>query len=257
MIEIQHLRKTYGTTVAVDDVSLSIESGQVFGLLGPNGAGKSTMVKIITGLIRPTSGTVTIAGLDVIKMPVEVKQRIGYVPENAMLYESLTADEYLELVGDLRHLDRATLSQTRTELFDLFGITREDRAKLLSEFSKGMKQKVLLMSALIHNPEIIILDEPLSGLDANAALIIKEVMHKFAEQGKTIFFCSHVLDVVERLCQRIAIIDHGHVIADGTPHDIMSQTGELSLERAFNQLTGGGDIERSTEEVVRALSNRL
>ncbi len=255
MIEIKQLRKTYGSTVAVDDIFLSVEAGQVFGLLGPNGAGKSTMVKIITGLLFPTSGSVVVGGLDVTKKAVEVKRRIGYVPENALLYESLTADEYLELIAELRHLDRDTLLTTRSELFDLFSISAADRKKLLSEFSKGMKQKVLLISGMIHNPDILILDEPLSGLDANASLIIKELLHKFAEQGKTIFFCSHVLDVVERLCNRIAIIDKGRVIASGTPQEIISSAAEHSLERAFNTLTGGADVGRATDDLVRALGN--
>ncbi len=256
MIEILHLSKNYGDTLAVEDLSLQIEAGEIFALLGPNGAGKSSTVKVLTGLSRPTTGSVRIAGFDVTKEPIEVKKRIGYVPENAILYESLTADEYLDLAGALRHIDRKRLVEQREDLFTLFELSTEDRKKLLAEFSKGMKQKVLLISALIHNPEVLILDEPLSGLDANAALIFKEVMRKFAHgtSGKTIFFCSHVLDVVERLCDRIAIMDHGKLIAIGSLQELLEQSGEPSLELAFHKLTGGSDIERSTDEVLRALS---
>jgi ABC-2 type transport system ATP-binding protein len=254
MIEILNLSKRYGSTLAVEDLSLRIETGEIFALLGPNGAGKSSTVKVLTGLSKPTTGLVRISGFDVAKEPLEVKRRIGYVPENAILYESLTADEYLDLVGELRHMEREKLHTQRDELFALFDLGAEDRKKLLGEFSKGMKQKVLLIAALVHNPEVLILDEPLSGLDANAALIFKEVLRKFALGGKTIFFCSHVLDVVERLCDRIAIINKGRLVAIGTPAELLEQSGELSLERAFNRLTGGADIERSTEEVMRALS---
>ena len=255
MIEILHLSKRYGDTLAVDDLSLSIRTGEIFALLGPNGAGKSSTVKVLTGLSKPTTGAVRIADFDVTTQPLEVKQRIGYVPENASLYESLTADEYLDLVGELRHMERDKLHTQRDELFTLFDLSKDDRKKLLGEFSKGMKQKVLIISALVHNPDVLILDEPLSGLDANAALIIKEVVRKFAhESGKTIFFCSHVLDVVEKLCDRIAIMTHGKLVAIGTPQELLEESGELSLERAFNRLTGGADIERSSEEVIRALS---
>ncbi|HZK76553.1 MAG TPA: ABC transporter ATP-binding protein [Candidatus Kapabacteria bacterium] len=262
MINILHLSKKYGETVAVEDLSLEIEAGEIFALLGPNGAGKSSTVKVLAGLSRPTTGTVRIAGFDVVEEANEVKKRIGYVPENAILYESLSADEYLDLCGTLRHIDRKKLAEQREELFSLFELTTEDRKKLLAEFSKGMKQKILLMTALIHNPEVLILDEPLSGLDANAALIFKEVLRRFAHgtqvgstaPRKTIFFCSHVLDVVERLCDRIAIMNHGRLIAIGTPQELLEESGEASLERAFHKLTGGADIERSTEDVMRALA---
>ena len=257
MIEILHLSKKYGDTLAVEDLSLRIETGEIFALLGPNGAGKSSTVKVLTGLSKPTTGIVRISGFDVVEDPIEVKKRIGYVPENALLYESLTADEYLDLVGELRHMERKKLLAQRDELFSLFDLGPEDRRKLLAEFSKGMKQKVVFIAALIHNPEVLILDEPLSGLDANAALIFKEVLRKFAhEGGRTIFFCSHVLDVVEKLCDRIAIMAHGKLIAIGTPQELLDQSGELSLERAFNRLTGGSNVEQSSEDVMRALSQR-
>jgi ABC-2 type transport system ATP-binding protein len=152
-------------------------------------------------------------------------------------------------------MDKPRMHSRRDELFALFNLTKEDRKKLLSEFSKGMRQKVLLIAALMHNPEVLILDEPLSGLDASAALIFKEVLRRYAHEGnKTIFFSSHVLDVVEKLCDRIAIINKGQLAAIGTPQELLAQSGEPSLERAFNKLTGGADIERSTEDVLRALA---
>lgn len=254
MIEILHLSKSYGETVAVEDLSIRVERGELFALLGPNGAGKSSTVKVLTGLSKPTTGVVRIAGIDVTEDPVEVKRRIGYVPENAMLYESLRPHEYIDLVGDLRHLDKDQLRTRRDELFEVFGFTDADRRKLLSEFSKGMKQKILLISALIHNPEVLILDEPLSGLDANTALIVKEVIKRFVESGKTIFFCSHVLDVVERIANRVGIMNKGQLVAIGTPQEILAQAGQPSLELAFNVLTGGSDVARSSDDVLRAIS---
>jgi ABC-2 type transport system ATP-binding protein len=255
MIDILHLSKTYGETVAVEDLSVQVAKGELFALLGPNGAGKSSTVKVLTGLSKPSTGIVRINGIDVTEDPVEVKRHIGYVPENAMLYESLRPGEYIDLVGELRHMPREQVKQRRDELFEVFGLTDDDKPKLLSEFSKGMKQKVLLISALIHNPDVLILDEPLSGLDANAALIIKGVIKRFVESGRTVFFCSHVLDVVERIADRVGIMNKGQLAAIGTPQEILSATGQSSLELAFNVLTGGADISRSSDDVLRAMSH--
>lgn len=255
MIDILHLSKTYGDTIAVDDLSVQVAKGELFALLGPNGAGKSSTVKVLTGLSKPSTGIVRINGIDVTEDPVEVKRHLGYVPENAMLYESLRPHEYIDLVGELRHMPREQVRQRRDELFEVFGLLEEDKPKLLSEFSKGMKQKVLLISALIHNPDVLILDEPLSGLDASAALIIKGVIKRFVEGGRTVFFCSHVLDVVERIADRVGIMNKGQLVAIGTPQEILLSTGEQSLELAFNHLTGGADISRSSDDVLRAMSH--
>jgi len=206
MIETQHLTKKFGEKVAVDDLNLSVAPGEILGFLGPNGAGKTTTVKILTGMLQPTDGRARVAGFDVLEEPVEVKKRIGYVPESGALYESLTPAEYLDLVASLHHLDRSAASARVDEMLDLFGLT-DAMHQRMSEFSKGMKQKVLISAALIHNPEVLFLDEPLNGLDANAAMMVKELLKKLAAQGKTIFFSSHILEVVERICTRIVIID--------------------------------------------------
>src|SRR5689334_11271210 len=195
MIETDKLGRSYGNNVALSDLTLQVGPGEILGFLGPNGAGKSTTVKILTGMIKPDSGRARVAGFDVVKEPIEVKRRIGYVPESAALYESLTAREYLELIASLYHEPRASALQRIEELLDRFELS-DARDQRLSEFSKGMKQKVLIASALMHRPEVVFLDEPLTGLDANAALVVKELNRSLAAQGRTIFFCSHVLEVV-------------------------------------------------------------
>ncbi len=252
MIETQHLTKKFGEKVAVDDLNLSVAPGEILGFLGPNGAGKTTTVKILTGMLQPTDGRARVAGFDVLEEPVEVKKRIGYVPESGALYESLTPAEYLDLVASLHHLDRSVASARVDEMLDLFGLT-DAMHQRMSEFSKGMKQKVLISAALIHNPEVLFLDEPLNGLDANAAMMVKELLKKLAAQGKTIFFSSHILEVVERICTRIVIIDQGRQIVDGTSQEIARSTGSKTLEEAFSKLTGVRDVGESTEEFLAAL----
>lgn len=252
MIEFQNLTKTFDSKKAVDGISLRIAPGEILGFLGPNGAGKTTTVKMLTGMIMPSGGTATVAGFDVSQTPEEVKKRIGYVPESGALFESLSAWEYLELVSELHHMPTETARNRIEEFLGLFGIW-QDRDQHLSRFSKGMKQKVLLAAALLHNPDVLFLDEPLNGLDANAALVIKELLRKLAGQGKTIMFCSHILEVVERICTRIAIIDNGQIVATGTTDDIISATSQPTLERAFSKLTGSPDAHQSSDEFLQAL----
>jgi ABC-2 type transport system ATP-binding protein len=175
VIRTEHLSREYGPKVALSDLNLRVDPGEILGFLGPNGAGKSTTVKILTGMIRPTSGRASVAGFDIVEQPLEAKKRIGYVPETAALYDGLTAAEYLDLVSALHHLDRRTASSRSGELLELFGLANE-RHQRLSEFSKGMRQKVLIAASLIHRPDVLFLDEPLDGLDANAALVVKEVL---------------------------------------------------------------------------------
>ncbi len=252
MIITHDLTKNYGAMMAVDRLSFRADPGEILGFLGPNGAGKSTTVKILAGMIKPTSGQAIVAGHDVVLAPLEVKKRIGFVPESGALYETLTADEYLEFVGCLHHLDAARRATRVDELLDLFQLT-DVRGKRLQEFSKGMRQKVAIAAALLHTPEVLFLDEPLDGLDANTAMLVKELLKRLAAQGRTILFCSHVLEVVERICTRIVIIDHGRQIAEGTAREIMTRTGTPSLELAFHRLTGGAEAGVVTAEFLAAL----
>ena len=252
MIETENLSRSYGGRVALHRLNLQVAPGEILGFLGPNGAGKSTTVKILTGMIKPDSGRASVAGFDVVRDPLDVKKRIGYVPESAALYESLTAREYLELVASLYHLPAPGAAHRIEEMLQRFELAHAIDQRL-SEFSKGMKQKVLIASALMHRPEVLFLDEPLTGLDANAALVVKELIRGLAAQGRTIFFCSHVLEVVERVCTRIVIIDRGRVIADGTAAAIAAGTGASTLEQAFVALTGTRDAAQVTHDLLEAL----
>jgi ABC-2 type transport system ATP-binding protein len=252
MIETHDLWRSYGGVTAVHPLSLRVQSGEILGFLGPNGAGKSTTVKMLTGLIRPSGGTARVAGFDVVEHPIEVKRRIGYVPETAALYESLTAREYLDVMASLHHLPRQRSRARIRDLLDRFGLA-DAADRRLGEFSKGMKQKVLIASALMHTPEVLFLDEPLTGLDAGAALLVKELIRGMAGEGRTIFFCSHVLEVVERICTRIVIINDGRCVTDGTPADIAARAGAPTLEAAFIALTGAHDTASATRDLLDAL----
>ncbi len=252
MIRIEGLRKKFGDTEALKGVSFAVQPGEILGLLGPNGAGKSTTVKILTGLLPASGGTAWLNNYNIATDPIEVKKSFGYVPESGALYESLTGWEYLELVADLHHLDRGVFRQRAGEFLDLFDLLA-DKDRRISGYSKGMRQKILISAALIHNPQVLLFDEPLNGVDANTALIFKQLLKRLGEQGKTILFCSHVLEVVERLCTRIVIINEGLVVADGTPEAISEQTGHASLENAFHQITGAADADEKAEEFLQAL----
>jgi ABC-2 type transport system ATP-binding protein len=252
MIVLDNLTKAYPSTVAVDGVSLNIPTGQLVGYLGPNGAGKSTTVKLLIGMLTPTSGSASINGLDIQRDSLEVKRIIGYVPESGAVFESLTGREYLEMVGRLYAIDESTMMQRIRNFADFFELDSNtlDR-KTLSAYSKGMRQKIVISAALIHNPLVIFFDEPLSGLDASTQLMFKTLIRNLAAEGKTILYCSHILDVVERTCDRIVIIDHGKVVADGTLAELQASSGEGSLERIFNKLTAHTDFEERAEEFSR------
>jgi ABC-2 type transport system ATP-binding protein len=252
MIRTEQLSRAYDQHWAVYELSLHVEPGEILGFLGPNGAGKSTTVKILTGIIHPTSGRAFVAGYDIVEQPLEAKKRLGYVPEQPVLYETLTAAEFLEMISCLHHLDPTATAPRRDELLDLLGLGAA-RHQRLSSFSKGMKQKVVLAAALLHRPQVLILDEPLDGLDANTARIVKELLRTLASQGATIMFCSHILEVVERICTRIVIIDKGRQIAAGTPAEIASATGTSTLDDAFAQLTGVRDAGQVSGDIIRAL----
>jgi ABC-2 type transport system ATP-binding protein len=252
MIVTEHLTRLYGGTPALVDLNLRVEPGEILGFLGPNGAGKSTTVKILAGLMRPTSGRAVIAGFDLATQPFDAKRRLGYVPETPRLYESLTADAFLDVIGELHHLDRATARTRRDDLLELFGLTAA-RYQRLQTFSKGMRQKVVIAAALIHKPEVLLLDEPFDGLDANSTLVMKDLLRQMASEGHTILFSSHILDVVERVCTRLVIIDQGRQLAAGTAAGICSATGTASLDAAFAALTGTRATADVAAEILAAL----
>jgi len=252
IIQIRNLSKNYGAKQALKNLSLDIYAGQVIGYIGPNGAGKSTTVKILTGLIPEFEGEVIVDGISMQKDPQEIKRRIGYVPENAELYDVLTPMEYLDFVGKLYEMEEAMLRERSSRLLRAFGLgnNMDDR---MDTFSKGMKQKVLLISGIIHNPQIIILDEPLSGLDANAVIMIKELILRLAQEGKTIFYCSHMMDVVEKVSDRILLINKGEIIADGT-FESLKQNHADTLERVFAKLTGRDESDSETDAIINAFN---
>ena len=252
MIETEGLGRYYGGCPALQELTLRVAPGEILGFLGPNGAGKSTTVKILTGMIKPDYGRARVAGFDVVEQPIEVKRRIGYVPESAALYESLTAREYLDVIASLYHLPHESALQRIDELLDRFELSAS-RDQRLSEFSKGMKQQVLIASALMHRPDVLFLDEPLTGLDANAALVVKELIRGLAAQGRAIFFCSHVFEVVERVCTRIVIINRGRAIADGTARAIADAAHASTLEDAFVALTGTRSAAETSHDLLQAL----
>ena len=237
VIKINNLNKQYTKHVVLRDISLSVNSGELIGYIGPNGAGKSTTIKILCGLIPDFTGEVQVLGMDVTTHAIEIKKRIGYIPENAVLYEVLTPIEYLHFVAQLYHLNGPTINQKIIDLLALFGLDHARNSRM-STFSKGMKQKVLLISGMLHNPDIIFLDEPLSGLDANSVILVKEILMQLKQSGKTIFYSSHIMEVVEKLSDRIIIINQGQLIADGTFQQLVAKAQGNSLEQIFTQLTG-------------------
>lgn len=236
IISIRNLNKSYGDKQVLKDISLDIYRGQVIGYIGPNGAGKSTTVKILAGLLGDFVGDVTINGIDIRKNPVEVKSIIGLVPELAELYDVLTPNEFLSLMGALYNMPQDVVTERSGRMLEAFGLAG-NLDNRMDTFSKGMKQKVLITSGLMHNPEIIVLDEPLSGLDANAVIVVKELISKLAKSGKTIFYCSHMMDIVEKVSDRIILIDQGTIIADGSIEELKESQGKDNLEAIFAGLT--------------------
>lgn len=251
VISIRNLQKNYGSKQVLKGISLDVYPGQVLGYIGPNGAGKSTTVKILCGLLPDYEGEVTIKGVNLKQQPLQVKQWIGYVPELAELYDVLTPVEFLEFTGSLYGLEAAVCRERIDRMLSAFGLTGQMNQRMDS-FSKGMRQKVLLASGLLHNPDIIILDEPLSGLDANSVIIVKELISKLAKDGKTIFYCSHMMDVVEKVSDRIILIDQGQVIADGSFEELKQQQGNKSLEQIFAGLTAHDSLSQAADELMRA-----
>jgi ABC-2 type transport system ATP-binding protein len=240
LIETAKLSKHYGKgeIKAVDQLDLTVYEGETFGLLGPNGAGKTTTVNLLNCIIKPTSGTATVNGYDILKEETEVKRVTGLLAESPGLYEKLSAYEFLEFMGALYDVPDDILPERIDNLLKLFGL-HDRRDYLLEGYSRGMKQKILIASALIHDPPMLFLDEPTSTLDPRAALMVKDLIKGLAEKGRTIFICSHILPVVEELCDRIGVINQGTLIALGTVDEIIAQTETKTLEEAFIVLTGG------------------
>lgn len=251
-IEVSGLVHQYGDLRALDGVSFRVEEGQVFGYLGPNGAGKSTTVRCLLGLQQPTAGTVRIADVDVARDPVAARARVGYVPELTALYEALTPVEHLMFVGRLRQMDDAIIERRGAALLDAFDL--RDRAnEPIRAFSKGMRQKVALALALVHAPPVLILDEPLSGLDVTSALTLREVVRGFASGGAAVLYSSHVLDVVERICDRAMILKGGRAVAEGTIDELRARTAGTTLAEVFRSVATERDPADRAAELLEAL----
>jgi ABC-2 type transport system ATP-binding protein len=253
VLNVQGLTKRYGALTAVDDLSFAVHPGEVLGLLGPNGSGKSTTVKILTGLLEPTTGHVEFDGRDAFADRIAYKAQIGYVPEEPHLYSYLTGPEYLRLVGRLRGLPDALLDDKIDRFLQLLGIY-DDRYQTLSSYSKGMRQKILIAAAVLHNPRIIVLDEPFSGLDVTAARVLKAFVRAAAASGKMVVFSSHVLEVVEQVCSRVVILKDGRVVG----HDDVAKLRETlrlpSLDAVFAALVAEERIEERTQGLLDAMA---
>ncbi len=248
-LQIERLSKRFNGIPAVDDVSFVIQSGEILGYVGPNGAGKSTTVKMIIGLLEPSEGRILWHGRSIIDDLPGFQRRLGYVPEEANLYPYLSGREYLQLAGRLRGLKRSELEPKIQEFLQLFSLW-DDRDAAVSSYSKGMRQKILLSAALLHNPEVLILDEPLSGLDVNTMVAVRELLQGLAAQGKIILYSSHVLEVMEKVCARVLILRKGRVVADDSIGHLRQVMDQPSLEGVFAQLTAEGSAHDLAERIL-------
>jgi ABC-2 type transport system ATP-binding protein len=256
-IQIKGLRKSFGKgdnqKEVLKGIDLEIECGKIIGYIGPNGAGKSTTVKILCGILTFFEGEIEVMGLPLKGNELKVKSKIGYVPENGALYEALTPNEYLNLVGTLFNMEATQIEDRSATLLKYFEMHQQADQRM-DTFSKGMKQKILIIAGLINNPDILFLDEPLSGLDANSVILVKDMLTKLAQQGKTIFYSSHLMDVVEKISDRIILIDDGKVIADGTFEELQ-QDSNVSLEQLFARLTNGENKVSETSVLDNVFKN--
>jgi len=239
MIKLTNLTKKYGDNIAVDNLNLEINAGELFGFLGPNGAGKTTTIKMMTGILKPNSGKVEIAGLDIQKQPEKAKKMIGYIPDDPFLYDRLTGREYLEFVGGLYSLDKRKIRQRSSELFEIFSMNGWIDKKC-EEYSHGMCQKLVFCAAFLHNPEVLVIDEPMVGLDPQSSRLVKDMLKQYAAKGNTIFISTHVLSVAEELCDRIGIINKGKLVGLGTIPQLKAKEAknDVSLETLFLDLIG-------------------
>ena len=252
MLEVRGLSKRYNRIPAVDNVNFRIEAHRILGYLGPNGSGKSTTVKMITGLLEPSAGQILLDGVNIQDDLVAYKRRIGYVPEEPHLYPHLSGKEYLQLVGRLRGMRAKILDEKIDVFLTLFGLY-EDRYVSLQSYSKGMRQKILLCAALLHNPDVLIFDEPFSGLDVTAALVFRNLLKALAKEGKIILYSSHVLEVVEKVCDEVLILRKGTVVAHDSVERLRDLLSSPSLEDIFAQLTQQTDTEQIAADMVAAM----
>ncbi len=246
-IETINLLKSFGEKIAVEDINFSVYAGEIFGFLGPNGAGKTTTIKMIVGLLQPTSGQVIVNGFDVQKQPLNAKASSGYVPDTPNLYPKLTGRELLRFVGDLYGLEKSNTERRMEELLRLFDLTQA-ADDTIDSYSHGMQQKTALAAALVHDPKVLVLDEPTVGLDPKSARLIKDILRQLADRGAAIFLSTHILEIAERMCDRIGIINQGRLIAVGTMQELRNLgKGEASLEDIFLNLTGGTEYAEIAE----------
>ena len=252
-IVVRNLRFSYGGPEILHDLTFDIRPGEVTGLLGPNGAGKSTVLRILVGILEAHQGDVRVHGFTLPAEGLALKQTVGYVPEAAELYESLSGQEFLEFCGRLHALDEVVLQSRIAALLEGFGLV-DDRLQRLGAYSKGMRQKILLAAALLHDPAMLVLDEPLTGLDTDSAVVVKQLLSSLAAQGRTVLYSSHVLEVVERVCDRVLILNRGSIIADGSPEALKAGAHGATLEDVFRQVTHAADAGPRVEQILAGLS---
>jgi len=250
MIEIQGLTKKYGAFTAVDGIDLRVPAGELFGFLGPNGAGKTTTLRMIAGILRPTSGRVQIAGIDLAKAPMQAKAKLGFIPDRPFIYEKLTGIEFLRFVAGLFGQDGASVERRAAELLAVFDL-EEWRDELVEAYSHGMRQKLIISSAFVHRPDVIVVDEPMVGLDPKAARTLKDLFREYTRRGHTIMMSTHTLEVAQTMCDRIGIIQRGRIRACGTMAELRAnaERGDEGLEEIFLRLTGD-DVARELAEVL-------
>jgi ABC-2 type transport system ATP-binding protein len=240
MIELEELTKRYGKFTAVDGINLTIPAGELYGLLGPNGAGKTTTMRMIAGILQPTSGTIRIAGINLRTRPLEAKSRLGFIPDRPYVYDKLTGAEFLRFVSGLYGQGGPEIERRIDELLELFELTPW-KDELTESYSHGMRQKLIISSALVHRPEVIVVDEPMVGLDPKSARLLKDLLREFVARGGTVLMSTHTLEIAEAMCDRIAIVVAGRIAASGTMEELRAQTssGDATLEELFLKLTGG------------------
>jgi len=251
-VELRDVTKRYGELVAVNNLNLTIDTGEIFGLLGPNGSGKSTTLKMLMGLVQPTAGSAAVLGLDVQKEPVEVKRHVGYVPESPNIYEFLTGIEYLDFIADIYGVTTAEKQQRINEYLKALQLEGRE-GDMINSYSDGMKKKISLISAFLHKPKLLILDEPLNALDPRSARIVKDYLHELKAQGVTTIMSTHVLEIAEALCDRIGIMYQGNLLALGNMNDLRQRASlpNSGLEDIFLKLTGTEDLRAVVEELTR------